>query len=547
MKNWTPNEMEQMRHNTNKEIIGLGTWYDKAASKLIEREKELGRSLDLIRTESGLGASGFPHIGSLGDALRNHAVSLGVNVQGFNSELVAFSDDRDGLRKVPAGLPSELEHWLGHPVSNIPDVLGECHESYGAHMTSLLLEALDICGAKYTFKSGTSVYEEGVLNDEILIILGNADKVGNIIREEIGQEKYLETLPYFPICDNCGRIYTTNAYRYIPEEHKVFYHCQGMEVKGRWLDGCGHEGEVNILSGRGKLSWKVEFAARWRALDIRFEAYGKDIADSVRVNDRICREILDYEPPMHVQYEMFLDRGGKKISKSAGNVFTPQVWFRYGSPQSLNLLILKRFVGAKSGSFEDIPTHMDEFDDLEESFFGTSKEVDLKEQSKLSGLYRYCWMLKPPAEPSVHIPYNLMIDLSKVAPEGSEKDFIREKLREYGYLRQGDRGLEERLGFALNWVKDFGEARVKTVTLIPQEVKTVKALVKVLEEAGSEPEYQSSVFDVARAEGLPPKKLFQILYRVLIGRSQGPRFGPYVSAIGKDKVIRALEEVVNEK
>jgi lysyl-tRNA synthetase class 1 len=250
---------------------------------------------------------------------------------------------------------------------------------------------------------------------------------------------------------------------------------------------------------------------------------------------------------MHVQYEMFLDSGGKKISKSAGNVFTPQVWFRYGSPQSLNLLILKRFVGAKSGSVEDIPTHMDEFDDLEEIYFSNAKEVDLKEQTKLSGLYQYCWMLKPPVEPSVHIPYNMLIGLSNVAPEGSEANFTRDKLREYGYIRQGDRGLEDRLRFALNWVKDFGEARVKAVTLIPQELESIKALVKALEKAESEEEYQSSVFDVARAEKLPPKKLFQIIYKILIGRSQGPRFGPYVLATGKDKVIRALNEVVDGK
>ncbi|MFQ6053246.1 MAG: lysine--tRNA ligase, partial [Candidatus Bathyarchaeia archaeon] len=421
--------MEEMKHGQNRDIIGLGTWYDKAAKELIERERRLGRSLDLIRTESGLGASGFPHIGSLGDALRNYAVALAVQVQGYDSELIAFSDDKDGLRKVPAGLPDELERWLGYPVSDIPDNFGDCHNSFGAHMSSLLLEALDISGAEYTAMSGTRVYEEGVLNDEIITIMENADRCGEIILEELGQEKYVETLPYFAVCESCGRIYTTNAYRYIPEEHKALYRCEGMEVKGRWLEGCGHEGEIDVLSGRGKLSWKVEFAARWRALDIRFEAYGKDIADSVRVNDRICREILGYEPPMHVQYEMFLDRGGARISKSAGNVFTPQVWYRYGSPQSLNLLLFKRFVGAKIGSVDSIPPHMDELDDLEDVHFGRVKVRDEKERAKLSGLYQYCWMLKPPEEPSVHVSYNLMVELAKVAPKGGEAEFIREKLR----------------------------------------------------------------------------------------------------------------------
>jgi len=539
--------MEKTRHNTETAIIGHGTWYDKAAWALIERERRLGRSLDLIRTESGLGASGFPHIGSLGDALRNYAVALGVQAQGHDSELIAFSDDRDGLRKVPAGMPGDLERWLGHPVSDIPDPFGGCHESFGDHMTSLLLDALDTCGAEYNFKSGKRVYEEGVLNDEILTIMENAERVGEIIKEEIGQEKYLETLPYFPVCEGCGRIYTTNAYRYLPEEHTILYRCQGMEVKGRWLEGCGHEGEADVLAGGGKLSWKVEFAARWKALDIRFEAYGKDIADSVRVNDRICREILGYEPPMHVQYEMFLDRGGKKISKSAGNVFTPQVWFRYGSPQSLNLLIFKRFVGAKSGSVEDIPPHMDELDDLEDVYFGRANVEDEKERAKLSGLYQYCWMLKPPEEPSVHIPYNLMVHLAKVAPTGAEAAYIRDKLREYGYLKHGDRGLEDRVRYALNWVKDFGEPSAKTINLTPQEKAAVKALVEALRSAGGEEEYQSAVFDVARAEKLPPKRLFQVIYQIMLGRRRGPRFGPYVAAMGKETAIRALEEALDSR
>jgi len=373
------------RRTSTPEIIGRGTWYDKAAAELIEREKNLGRSLDLVRTESGLGASGFPHIGSLADALRNYAVAMGVRVQGYDSELIAFADDKDGLRKVPAGLPAEMEKWLGYPVSEIPDIFGDCHDSFGYHMSSLLLEALDTAGADYNPMSGTKVYGDGVLNEEILTIMGNSEKAGEIIKEELGQEKYTETIPYFPVCESCGRIYTTNAYEYIPEEHKVLYRCQGMEVKGRWLEGCGHEGEVDVLAGRGKLAWKVEFAARWKALDIRFEAYGKDIADSVRVNDRICREILGWEPPMHVQYEMFLDRGGAKISKSAGNVFTPQVWYRYGSPQSLNLLIYKRFVGAKSGSVDDIPPHMDELDDLEDVYFDRRNVKDEMERAKLRG------------------------------------------------------------------------------------------------------------------------------------------------------------------
>jgi len=358
---------EGSRMSEETTTIGHGTWYDMMAQKVIDREKQLGRSISLIRTEMGLGASGFPHIGSLGDAARSNAVSLALKDLGYNSELVAYCDDKDGLRKVPAGLTNaDLEKYLGYPVSNIPDPFG-CHESYGKHMSSLLLDALDKCGIQYKYYSANEVYKKGLLINEIRTLLTNAKKVGEIVKEEVGQETYTEVLPYFAICEKCGHLYTTRAYKFDPKTDKVTYKCEGLEIRGKQIPGCGHESELDIKSGQGKLTWKSEFAARWRALDIRFEAYGKDIADSVRINDRICREVLEFEPPSHAKYEMFLDKGGKKISKSAGNVFTPQVWFNYGSPQSLLLLMLKRFVGTRTLDVSDIPSYMNELDEIEEA------------------------------------------------------------------------------------------------------------------------------------------------------------------------------------
>jgi lysyl-tRNA synthetase class 1 len=287
-------------------IIGHGTWYDKTAAKIIERERKLNRSLDIIRTESGLGASGIPHIGSFSDCARSYAVTLAIQEQGFKSEYIAFADDLDGLRKVPAGLPESLNKYLGYPVTSIPDLYG-CHESFGEHITSLLLAALDQSCIKYTFMSAKKVYKSGLLNTEIREILSNAKKVGEIVKEEVGQEKFVDILPYFAICANCDKIYTTKANKFLTDENKVMYTCEGMEIKGKWVEGCGHNDEADIRKGEGKLAWKVEFAARWKALDIRFEPYGKDIADSVKVNDRICREIFNWVPPFHARYEMYLD------------------------------------------------------------------------------------------------------------------------------------------------------------------------------------------------------------------------------------------------
>lgn len=532
----------------NEKIIGRGTWYDKTAAKIIGRERRLRRSLDLIRTEMGLGASGFPHIGSLGDAARSYAVTLALREQGYRSELIAFSDDKDGLRKVPAGLPKSLEKYLGFPVSSIPDPFG-CHESYGKHMSLLLLEALDKCGIEYHYMSGKEVYEKGILDEEIRTLLLNSRKVGEIVKEEVGQERYIEILPYFPICGNCGRIYTTKALEFLPKEGRVLYVCEGMEIKGRWIEGCGFKGEADIKRGEGKLSWKGEFAARWKALDIRFEAYGKDIADSVRINDRICREILLYEPPLHARYEMFLDKSGRKISKSTGNVFTPQVWFRYGSPQSLLLLMLKRFVGTRALDVTDIPFYMNELDYLEDVYFGRKALRDKKELAKLRGLYEYCWALEPPAEPSIHVPYNMLTFLAKMAPKGREEEFITQKLQSYGYLQKNqtlDESLKRRMEYAFNWVRDFEEIRETTVSLTTEEKEAIKELIEVLKVESETEKIQNAIFNIAKKHNIQPVAFFKTLYTILIGVPQGPRLGPYVLAMGKQNVIDTFQRALNK-
>jgi lysyl-tRNA synthetase, class I len=531
----------------SEETIGRGTWYDMMAKKVIDREHQLGRNMDKIRTEMGLGASGFPHIGSLGDAARSYTVTLALKGLDFNSELVAYCDDKDGLRKVPVGLSKDLEKYLGYPVSSIPDPFG-CHESYGKHMSSLLLESLDKCGIEYRYFSAKEVYEKGLLLNEIRTILLNAKKVGEIVKEEVGQERYTEVLPFFPVCSNCGRIYTTRAYKFDPKTDKVLYRCEGLEIRGRLIEGCGHEGEADITKGEGKLTWKGEFAARWKALDIRFEAYGKDIADSVEINDRICREVLCFEPPSHAKYEMFLDKGGKKISKSAGNVFTPQVWFRYGSPQSLLLLMLKRFVGTRTLDVSDIPAYMNELDYLEDVYFG-KKQVGEKEATKLRGLFEYCYVMKPPAKPSVHVPYNLMAFLVKMAPKECLEKYVTEKLQSYSYLQKNqalDAGLKQRIEYALNWIRDFEEIKETAVTLTSEEKKAITELITKLEAENEADKIQNAIFNAAKNNGIQPSGFFKTLYKILMGASQGPRLGPYVLAMGKQNVIAALKRVVSK-
>lgn len=529
--------------NTDK--IGRGTWLDKVAYKIVEREKQLGRSLTLLRVESGLGASGIPHVGSLGDAVRAYGVKLALEDQGYRSELVAYSDDFDGLRKVPAGLPEWLEGEVGRPVALIQDPFG-CHGSYGAHMSGMLLDALDKLNIEYKFQSGAEAYQGGLLNNQIQIILDNAQRIGQHIADTIGQKKFEQILPYYPLCEKCSRLYVAEAYAYDKVRHTVAYKCRGAEIAGRWVDGCGYEGEVDVLTGKGKLSWKGEMAARWAAFNIRFEAYGKDIADSVKVNDWVSDFVLNYPHPYHIRYELFLDKSGRKISKSVGNVFTPQMWLRYGTPQSLLLLMYKRIVGTRTLSVEDVPNYMDEYDQLEDVYFGVKKVDNPADLRKMRGLYEYVNHLKPPTKPSTHVPYRLLTQLAAVAPKDARVEFVLKKLASYGFVKTADELLKAKIVLASNWAEDFVRHEPVKLALSVEEKKALAEVAQGIGSLDEAQQIQNSIFEAAKRNNLKPQDLFKTLYQILISSDRGPRLGPYIIDIGRERAAQLIEEALRE-
>ena len=244
---------------------------------------------------------------------------------------------------------------------------------------------------------------------------------------------------------------------------------------------------------------------------------------------------------------MFLDKSGRKISKSIGNVFTPQVWFRYGSPQSLLLLMLKRFVGTRTLDVTDIPIYMNEMDYLEDLYFGRKTLKDEKELAKLRGLYEYCWALKTPSKPSLHVPYNLLTFLAKMAPKGREEGFITEKLQSYGYLQKNqklDDGLKRLVEYAFNWIRDFAEIKETAINLTNDEKNAVTELIEILNIENDAEKIQNAVFNTAKKHGLQPASFFKTLYVILLGVPQGPRLGPYIIEMGKQSVISALERTL---
>jgi len=528
-------------------------WIDSVAKKVVDRERQLDRGIEVIRTESGLGASGIPHVGSMSDAVRSFGISLGIQDLGEKNEYISFSDSLDGLRKVPSGMPEWLEKHIGEPVSNIPDPFGECHKSYADHMSGLLIDALERVGIKFKFVTAAKFYKEGSLNDQVGKILKNSQRVGEIIKDVTGQEKYTAQLPYFAICEKCGKVYTTRSHKF--DGKKVFYKCDQEFVgenkaAGRkvTVKGCGHEGSVDYTRGEGKLIWKADFAARWAALKISFEAYGNDIEESVKVNDAICREILGFEPPVHIMYELFLEKGGKKISKSFGNVFTPQVWLNYGTPQSLLLLMFKRFQGARELDVTDIPKYMDEVNHLAKIYY-KMEEADDRDMSNLSRLFEYINFLKPPKKNDPLVPYSVMTEIAKILPEKNGEDFAVEKLTEFGYL---DGKVTEatrkivlgRLGLAKSWVDDFEKPEFLKVEVRGENKKAIEDLIGVIERSSDGEKLQNEIFDVAKRNGVKPMVMFRAVYRILVGADRGPRLGPYIVECGKAEVIEKLKRAI---
>jgi lysyl-tRNA synthetase class 1 len=524
-------------------VIGRGTWLDKVAHETIEREQKLGRKLSLLRVESGLGASGLPHIGSVGDAIRSYGVKLALETLGYKSELIAYSDDFDGLRKVPAGFPSWLKDYISHPVSRIPDPF-DCHSSYANHVGSLLRDSLDKLGIQYTFQSGTEAYSSGVLNEQIHKILSHSKSIGRKINEFVGQSKYEEALPYTPVCKNCERIYVTRAISYNPRKDTVHYRCEGTKLGERLVKGCGYEGDAKISEGEGKLMWKVEFAARWAALGIRFEAYGKELTDSVKINDWVAGKVLDYPPPYHARYELFQDKSGRKMSKSVGNLVTPIEWLEYASPESLRLLMYKRMVGARNISVEDVPVYMDEFDDLEEYYFSNKRDPNKMKDARLRGLYEYAMFLRVPRSKGVHVPYRLLVQLTSVAPENAAEEFVVRRLTSYGMIPGLSEGLAKRIAWAAKWGRREGKHAAQLPELGPSTRTAVQEFARALLQLNDAESVQNAAFEAAKRNGLKPGEFFPVVYAILLGSDRGPRLGPYVLDAGQAAVSKALLEAV---
>ena len=513
-------------------------WPLKEASALLESLK--GRKDDgPVLLETGYGPSGLPHIGTFAEVARTTFIRRAFQqLSDRPVKLVAFSDDMDGLRKVPLNIPNGelVAQHLGKPLSSIPDPFG-VDASYSAHMNRRLREFLDDFGFEYEFRSSTEVYTSGGFNEGLRLLLQRVDRVLAIILPTLREEKRAGWSPFMVVCPDCGRNLTTSVQAYHPERDAVSIVCDAAHWAGH--EGCGFEGEVNILDGRAKVGWKVDWALRWWTFGIDYEMYGKDLIESAALSKRIVKA-LDREPPIGLFYEMFLDEDGRKISKSIGKGISVDRWKTYAPVESLLAFLYQNPRKAKRLHYDVIPQFTDQYlaqlsqwEDQDEegrrwnpSWFYFDRDRPQWKTGVNYSLVRNLVVCMGKDDPEVVLDYLQRYDAAVVEPE--HRDLTLDLIR-------------GAIAYDRDWEADKRRTSPAPDALVP----AVLALAdQVQAYAGADPEeLQGMVFQIARDHEQPPKALFQAIYRGLIGQDRGPRMGSFLLALGLGESADALRRL----
>ena len=515
---------------------------DLAASLINE-----GKAADAVATfpalnkpvvfQCGFGASGLPHMGTFGEAARPTMVRnafRALTEDQVPTKLIVFSDDMDGLRKIPDNVPNRemLEEDRDKPVSSVRDPFGE-YESFAHHNNARLRAFLDGFGFDYEFKSSTETYRSGQFDEVLLRMLARFDAVQAVMLPTLGEERRATYSPFLPISPVSGKVLQVPTL-----ERDV---AKGTIV---FDDPDGGRTELPVTGGHVKIQWRPDWAVRWTALEVDFEASGKDLIDSVRVSDKLTK-VLGGTPPVAFHYELFMDENNQKISKSKGNGLTMEEWLRYGAPESLAYYMYQSPKSAKRLFFDVIPKATDEYLQQLDAF------NRLRAESNAPALDNPAWHVHRgvPPEQGSPVSFSLLLNLVSAA-DASTKDILWGFIQNYipGATPQSQPLLDRLSDYAINYYEDFVKPS-KTFRLAqPQEAAAMADLVARLKAlpAGADAEaIQNEVFEAGKAAGFEPLRLwFTALYEVLLGQSQGPRFGSFAAIFGLDRTIALIERGV---
>ena len=483
--------------------------------------------------QTGYGPSGLPHMGTFGEVARTTMVRNAFRAltgDHWPTRLIAFSDDMDGLRKVPEGVPNPemLAEDLHLPLTKVRDPFGT-HEGFGQHNNARLRAFLDSFGFDYEFMSSTETYRSGRFDAVLLRMLERYDAVMAIMLPTLGEERRATYSPFLPISPVTGHVLQVPTLERNVDKGTIVFD-----------DPAGGRTEVPVTGGHVKLQWKPDWAMRWTALDVDYEMAGKDLIESVRESGKICRA-LGGVPPEGFNYELFLDIEGKKISKSKGNGLTMDQWLRYGTPESLSWYMFQSPKSAKSLHFNVIPRAIDDYLSFIDQFGmqEPAKQID-----------NAVWSIHAGAPPKVASPvsFALLLNLVGVANASSKAQlwaYMAKYLPEA--TPENEPVLDQLMDRALNYYVDFVKPTKAYRAPTEQEAAAFRDLagrLRALPADTTDGELiQGEVYAVGKAHGFEPLRAwFGALYEVLLGASQGPRFGSFAAIYGLPQTVELLEK-----
>ncbi|KAA2313713.1 lysine--tRNA ligase [Pseudooceanicola sediminis] len=509
-------------------------WPFEEARRLAKRYEKAAPEKGFVLFETGYGPSGLPHIGTFGEVLRTTMIRRAFEViSDIPTRLICFSDDMDGMRKVPGNVPNQdlLKENLHRPLTSVPDPF-EQFDSFGDHNNAMLRRFLDTFGFEYDFYSATEFYATGQFDEVLKRAVEKYDDVMKVMLKSLREERQQTYSIFLPIHPETGRVLYVPMKKVDRENYTVTFD-----------DEEGREWTLPVTGGHVKLQWKPDFGARWAALDVDFEMYGKDHSTNTPIYDRIC-EILGGRKPEHFTYELFLDDKGQKISKSSGNGISIDQWLTYASTESLSYFMFQKPKTAKRMYFDVIPKAMDEYHQQLRAYAG---------QDAKARLANPVWHIHAGDVPQsdMVVPFSMLLNLASVSG-AEDKETLWGFIRRYAPDASAETNpqMDQAAGFAVRYYNDFvkPEKTFRAPTDLEREALIeLRDILRAWDGPLDDEALQTEVYAVGKERFEPLRAWFTALYEVLLGASQGPRFGGFIALYGVAETADLIDDALAGK